>query len=125
MENIEKISTDTIKITNGSTSLVGKNINSGGRIVEEVYNQLKAITNNIGEINERIESIVASAKKQEISTEELASVMDSINISNNQISGSLQEITSGISVQAETFKGLSSVAQNLNSSSSNLKPKNK
>lgn len=120
IENIIKNIQNMIDQTIMATVTVGENINNGREMVEGVYNQLQLITDSIGKINGRIQNIAASTEEQGASTEELASVMDSINNSNNQISVAVQEIASGISVQTETVKGLSSVAQDLNVSSSNL-----
>lgn len=120
IENIIKKIQTMIEQTIVSTAAVGKNINNGRKMVEGAYDQLQIITDSIGKINGRIQNIATSTEEQGASTEELASVMDSINASNNQISGAIQEIASGISVQTETVKRLSSVAQNLNVSSSNL-----
>lgn len=120
IENIIKNIQNMIDQTIMATVTVGENINNAREMVEGVYNQLQLITDSIGKINGRIQNIAASTEEQGASTEELASIMDSINNSNNQISVAVQEIASGISVQTETVKGLSSVAQDLNVSSSNL-----
>ncbi|MEY8001243.1 methyl-accepting chemotaxis protein [Clostridium sp. Mt-5] len=120
IENIIKRIQTMIEQTVISTAAVGKNINNGRKMVEGTYDQLQIITDNIGKINEGIQNIAASTEEQGASTEKLTSIMDSINVSNNEISGAIQEIASGISTQAETVKELSLVAQDLNVSSSNL-----
>lgn len=116
VENIRKMIGDTIT----STADVGRNIKQGSCMVEGVYDELKRITEGIGEINERIQSIAASTEEQGASTQELSAVMDSINTSNSEISNAVAQAASSITAQTQTIGGLSDTAHSLNETAEQL-----
>jgi methyl-accepting chemotaxis protein len=115
--NIQQMINQTIE----ATVDVGNNINKGTKMVETVYEQLQKIADRVSHINERIQGIATSTEEQGASTEELSSIMDNINASNSQISAAVQQIANSISIETDTIKGLSGIANELSDSSLQLK----
>ena len=113
---IQSMVVETIR----AISDVGVNVQYGSQKIEDVYQELRQILENISTIDIRIGTVSTKMQEQSDTFVKISSTLDTINDSNSQITHSIQSVLENIEKQSKATKKLNDTSLALNESSEEL-----